>query len=42
MGTSISDLITPGISSKYVSKMDDMTTARNMFTEYVRAWESAA
>lgn len=42
MGTSISDLMSTGVSSKYVSKMDDMTAAKNLFAENVAAWESAA
>ena len=40
--TSVSDLISSGISVKSVSKMDDMTEARKLMTDNVAAWESAA
>ena len=42
LNTSVSDLISSGISVKSVSKMDDMTEARKLMTDNVAAWESAA
>lgn len=41
MGTSISDLVSGGISSKYVAKMEDMSAARNLLKDNVSLWEAA-
>ncbi len=41
MSTSISDLMTTGISAKSVAKMEDMTAARKLLEDNVAIWEAA-
>ena len=42
LNTSVSDLISSGISVKSVSKMDDMAAARQLATDKIAQWEAAA
>ena len=41
LGTSVTDLISSGVSAKSVAKMDDMTAARQLMADSVAAWEAA-
>lgn len=41
LNTSVTDLISSGITSKSVAKMEDMTAARQLLTDNVAAWEAA-
>lgn len=41
LGTSVTDLISSGVTSKSVAKMEDMTAARQLMTDSVAAWEAA-
>ncbi len=41
LGTSVSDLISSGITAKSVAKMDDMAAARQLMSDNVAAWEAA-
>ncbi len=41
LGTSVTDLITSGITAKSVAKMDDMAAARQLMVDNVAAWEAA-
>lgn len=41
LNTSVTDLISSGISVKNVAKMEDMSAARQLMTENVSAWEAA-
>ena len=41
MSTSISDLMSTGISAKSVAKMEDMTAARKLLEDNVAIWEAA-
>ncbi len=41
LGTSVSDLLTTGVSAKSVAKMEDMTSARQLMQDAVTAWEAA-
>ena len=41
LGTSVTDLISTGITAKSVAKMDDMTAARQLMVDNVAAWEAA-
>ncbi len=38
---SVTDLISSGVTSKSVAKMEDMTAARQLLTDNVAAWEAA-
>jgi len=46
MGTKMSDalhtMLEPGISSKQISKMEDMSVPRQLLMDNVQAWEAAA
>ena len=42
LNTSMSDLISSGVSAKSVSNMEDMTAARQLLADNVAAWEAAA
>ena len=41
LGTSITDLVSSGISSKSIAKMEDMSMARQIMSDNVAAWEAA-
>lgn len=41
LNTSVTDLISSGISAKNVAKMEDMTAARQLMIDNVSAWEAA-
>ena len=41
LGSSVSDLISSGISVKSVAKMDDMAAARQLATDKIALWEAA-
>lgn len=41
LNTSVSDLISSGISSKNIAKMEDMNAARQLMIDNVNAWEAA-
>ncbi len=41
LGTSVTDLISSGISVKSVAKMDDMTAARQLATDKIALWEAS-
>ncbi len=42
LGTSVTDLVSSGVSVKSVAKMEDMTAARQLMSDSVAAWEAAA
>lgn len=42
LNTSVSDLMSSGVSAKSVAKMEDMTAARQLMSDSVAAWEAAA
>ena len=41
LGTSVTDLISSGVSVKSVSKMEDMAAARQLATDKIALWEAA-
>ena len=41
LGKSVGDIISSGVSSKSVAKMEDMTAARQLMTDNVALWEAA-
>ncbi len=41
LGTSVTDLISSGVSAKSVSKMEDMAAARQLATDKIALWEAA-
>ena len=41
LGTSVTDLISSGVSVKSVAKMDDMAAARQLATDKIALWEAA-
>ncbi len=41
LGTSVTDLISSGVSAKSVSKMEDMAAVRQLATDKIALWEAA-
>ena len=41
LGKSVGDIISSGITSKSVAKMEDMTAARQLMADNVALWEAA-
>lgn len=41
LGTSVTDLISSGVSAKLVSKMEDMAAVRQLATDKIALWEAA-
>ena len=41
LGTSVTDMISSGVSVKSVAKMDDMAAARQLATDKIALWEAA-